>query len=250
MNNKTSDRILKTTIIITIMLILQLTSIQAQEIVTTQTITEHTTAEGIKTRTELTAYTDRKINELQTIVKTDVKKYIDENYQALDNRIYGMIQKFLTLIVILVVITIILGQGLWYAIKRKIEAKRKKLPNKVKQDDYTAHKYGQIPPSYQETQTATKKIMYEQNAQTEDTENKILTPTIEAITKEYEEYQKKLAEEENKKLQKQYLEDEKRMKKIKKLEDKAAKKTRRLTKKMEQLKSELSIKPPTPPPRT
>jgi hypothetical protein len=100
--------------------------------------------QGIQTRTEITAYSDRKITEMITTVRTDGQKFIDDNYKVLDARIQEIALKLLIKLVLGIFFAIILSSAVWYAIRRAIEKKERLRPKDMTQDQYLAKKHGLI----------------------------------------------------------------------------------------------------------
>lgn len=104
--------------------------------------------ENIKTRTEFTAYTDRKITEMITTVKTDGQAMIDENFRILDQRIQDTATKLVIKITIGIIIAIILGLSIWYSIYHQINKLLKKRPHSLTSDEYALTRAGLITPEY------------------------------------------------------------------------------------------------------
>ena len=95
--------------------------------VTTQETTNRVIQEHIRTRTEIKAYLDKKQADLETFVMNKGQKFIDENFQAFDNRMQKLATKMLIKVLITLVGGVLLAQLLFYLIKRRIERKE---PNK------------------------------------------------------------------------------------------------------------------------
>lgn len=100
--------------------------------------------QGIQTRTEITAYTDRKISEMITTVRTEGQQFIDDNYRVLDARIQEIALKLMIKIIIGIFFAIILSSAVWYAIRRAIEKKNRLRPKELNQDKFIAPKHGLI----------------------------------------------------------------------------------------------------------
>jgi hypothetical protein len=143
----------KTLFCITLTLILLIPSVFAVNTINPQPPPQATSLEdikntiiqqGIQTRTEITAYSDRKISEMITTVRTDGQKYIDDNYKVLDARIQEIALKLMIKIVLGIFFAIILSSAVWYAIKRAITKKDRLRPRDMTQDQFLAHKHGLI----------------------------------------------------------------------------------------------------------
>jgi hypothetical protein len=210
----------------------------------------HVTAESIKTRTEFTSYTDKKIEEMNTQVTTKVQGYIDENFKILDDRTRLMFLKAQIQISIAVILCIIIANAIWYLIKRSIEKIRKPIPKTIK-DNLTANKYGLISEKYQETIHQEDKTIIKPTAYQDLTETSINTPQvkiIEELLREKKEKERLQAEKEKQKIE---IENAKKKEEIKKLLEKKRNKTKNLDKKIGELTQQIIPtnldEPPQPP---
>lgn len=146
----------KTKIILTItLLIIILLPIlaSADEVMTTeqyQDLKQQINSEGIKTRTELTLYVDRKVAETMTAIETQVKPYIDENFKIFDNSMRILAIKFQVQLAVTLFCVIILSNATWYWIRRKLDSKKEKIPKTIKKDTLLADKYGLVSEEYLE----------------------------------------------------------------------------------------------------
>jgi len=209
----------------------------------------YVTAEHIKTRTEFTQYTDRKIDELITYVTTKGQDQINENFQVLDERVRLMFLKAQIQLALNIILSIITAQAIWWFLKKKLEKIRKPRPTSIK-DNLTANKYGLMSQDYQnkitqEDQTIIKPTTYHDTNET--TPNTPQVDLIEEMLKEKkikeqqqrEKEQQKILEQQNKIRQQKNQE-------LQKLKQERQKKTEKINKKIMELDLELNPMPPAP----
>ena len=72
--------------------------------ITNEQLQNQITQEAIKTRAEITAYTDRKTTELIQTFRIDGQKFIDENFKVLDQRMQDLATKTVIKITIGIII--------------------------------------------------------------------------------------------------------------------------------------------------
>lgn len=116
--------------------------------VTTQETTNRVIQEHIRTRTEIKAYLDKKQADLETFVMNKGQKFIDENFQAFDNRMQKLATKMLIKVLITLVGGVLLAQLLFYLIKRRIERKVLPQATTLKPDTLTPTKSGLFTDEY------------------------------------------------------------------------------------------------------
>lgn len=235
-----------------------------QTIVSNNDLQNLITQEGIKTRTEITLYADRKISEMITTVKTDGQKFIDDNFKVFDKRMHELALKIQIQFLIGIFCTIILAQGLWWIIARILNKKDKDRPRYINLDTYTAQKYGLISEEYQEKITKEDQTVVKKVVTTEEKPTPIPPSMTEIEAMLYKmKIQKQQNEQKNKaeQLKKQYERDAKKQteidKQIMKLKEKEDKKTRKIREKAQKLEMEKKklltnsedpfFQPPTPP---
>jgi len=115
---------------LTLLIILSINFVSAIDDQTKNTIMQ----EHRKSVTEIKKHVDDKSNQLVAIVQDEGQKFIDENFQALDNRVSKLINKLLLKLVVGIFITIILALLTWKFIHKKItekELRKKILENKI-----------------------------------------------------------------------------------------------------------------------
>jgi hypothetical protein len=237
---------------IPIMIILLLTPLFANAIETTTTntdpfatITQQITAEGIKTRTELTKYTDAKIEQFWKQITSEGKNIYEENLAQFDRSIHILAVKVQIQFAITTFLVIILSLATWYFIKRQIEKLYKPKPKHLERTEIIADKYGLV------SEEHLQKIQLEQLKNIKETPFADTTPTT-PRPPSVDEILKKIAED-KKKREEEQQKAQKIREEIQKLEQKAEQKTKRIKNKIQDLKKEMPElklvidEPPTPP---
>lgn len=209
-------------------------------------------ASGIKTTTTLEQYFERKSNEVFQTVNTKVSRFIDDNFKILDQRLNKLARDYLIAFEIVLISGIILGNAIWYLIKRLIDQKQNTTPRAILIDQSVAKKYGLISDTFQNKLDEEKNL---KEAPLPLFENRLKPPSpptvfeIENDIKNREEkkkkekkgyFQKRKEANAKKKLEKA---EKQRLEQIKKLEEDKAKTEFELSK----LKVETQILPPNKP---
>jgi hypothetical protein len=210
-------------------------------------IKNHITAENIRTRTEFTQYTDRKIDEFTTYINTQGQKYVDENFKVLDDRMRAMFLKAQIQLTLNIILSIITAQAIWWFLKRKLEKIRRPRPTSIK-DNLSANKYGTISPEYQNKIDAEDKTIIKPTTYQDNNETTPNTPKVDLIEQMLADKRRKEQEQAQREFEKQEKIRQQKMTELNKLKQERLKKTEKITKKINELHLELNPMPPPPMP--
>jgi hypothetical protein len=128
----------KKIIIILLLLLITIPIITAEEVTTDSQIRNLIIQQEILTRKEIKDHFDKTKKELEKFFEKEGKKFIDDNFKAIDNKIRKEFNILLIKGIIGIITSILFAQIIFYILKRKIksmeERKKAKVPLKEIQE--------------------------------------------------------------------------------------------------------------------